>query len=777
MNSEQVVTSHCNMSDGSPNTGENSGMQHNYSMRKQHRNVRNHHYPIVLRRWGALLLVVCLYSWLSATAQAADTSQSGEGTTMTTHPSVLAAAIAAEGETATWNQNLTNEYTVGDAVWALDRRGMRGTVSAGEQGGMKLYAQPTGKDMVLMTDLIPVDDQTETEQQTPSPMQAGLVFRTDEQGQQGYEVLVVRNGNRITACLQQSDGTIIQQSQHSYPSESGVKHRLELHVQDHHMQLYVDGYAQPALDTEQLTDGADADMAGIIVRSGAASFQDTYRMTRQQFYGEDYRPAYHYSALRGWASDPNGLVYYDGEYHVFHQDGGRWAHAVSTDLLHWKNLPFALEWNQLGHIWSGSTIADEHNVSGLFDGTTEGGGLIAYYTSYTPTQHNGNQKIGIAYSSDRGRTWRYPTDRPVVIDNPGKSVTEAGGWDFRDPKIVRDDANNRWVMVVSGGDHVRLFVSNNLLDWTLTDNFGYGNYIRGGVWECPDLFPLQAADGTVKWVLMISTGANPNTEGSDAEYFVGQLRADGKFINDNPAGTVLKTDWGKEFYASMSFAGLPQQQRIVMAWMTNWDYAFDQPTGDWKGVLTIPRQLTLISTPSGYRLSQQPVQQLNTLRTPLWQTQATELTPDSPNLLAGLSSASYEIEAEVRLPQQQPASSFGFRLLANGDGTQFTEVGYTAADQQLFIDRSQSGITNFSPLFRTRQQATLAPTDGVIRLRILVDRSTVEIFANNGQTVFSSIVFPDAASRQMSLYTTGGNVQIVSLKVNRLSNVWDSQRP
>lgn len=757
LGSEQCIIGHASRNDandrGRPNT----------SVVLENRSNSSKKGGIAIRRLWTLLFTIGLYSGMTATAQAADTPQSGASTMTGTHSSILAAAIAPGGETATWNYNLTGEYTLGDAVWALDRRGMRGTVSTGGVGGMKLYAQPSGQDMVLMTDLIPVDEL--------APMQAGLMLRTDEQGQQGYQVLLIRNDDRITARLQKSNGTVIQQSQQSYPSESGVKHRLELHVEGSQLQLYVDGYAQPALDTEQLTAGADASLAGIVVLSGAASFQDTYRMTPAQFYGEDYRPGYHYSALRGWASDPNGLIYYQGEYHLFHQDGGRWAHAVSTDLLHWKNLPFALEWNQLGHIWSGSTIADEHNVSGLFNDTS--GGLIAYYTSYTPSSHNGNQKIGIAYSSDRGRTWRYSMDRPVVIDNPGKSATDPGGWDFRDPKVVRDEANHRWVMVVSGGDHVRLFVSTNLLDWTLTDNFGYANYIRGGVWECPDLFPLQAADGTVKWVLMISTGANPNTEGSDAEYFIGQLSPEGKFVNDNPAGKVLKTDWGKEFYASMSFAGLPQQQRIVMAWMTNWDYAFEQPTGDWKGVLTIPRQLSLVSTPDGWRLSQQPVQQLNALRSPLLHAGAMELQPGSTNLLADLSAASYEIEAELRLPKQQPAHSFGFRLLENDTGTQFTKVGYTVADHKLLIDRSQSGITNFSPLFRTLQQTTLQQTDGIIRLRILVDRSTVEVFADNGQTVFSSIVFPDAASRRMSFYTEGGNVQVVSLKVNRLSSVWD----
>ncbi len=760
LDSEQRKIGHASWNDA------NDGRQLHTNVVLANKSISSKKSSIAICRLWTLLFAIGLYSGMMATAKAADLPQSGANIMTSTHSSTLAAAMAPEGETATWNYNLTGEYTVGDAIWAMDRRGMRGTVSTGGMGGMRLYAQPTGQDMVLMTDLIPVDD--------AASMQAGVMLRTDEQGQQGYQVLLIRNANRVTARLQQPDGTVIQQSQQSYPSESGVKHRLELHVEGSHLQLYIDGYAQPALDTQQLAAGADAGLAGIVVLNGSASFQDTYRMTTEQFYGEDYRPAYHYSALRGWASDPNGLIYNQGEYHLFHQDGGRWAHAVSADLLHWKNLPFALEWNQLGHIWSGSAIADEHNVSGLFDDAN--GGLIAYYTSYTPSSHNGNQKIGIAYSSDRGRTWRYPTNRPIVIDNPGKSATDPGGWDFRDPKVVRDEANHRWVMVVSGGDHVRLFVSTNLLDWTLTDNFGYANYIRGGVWECPDLFPLQAADGTVKWVLMISTGANPNTEGSDAEYFIGQLSPEGKFMNDNPAGKVLKTDWGKEFYASMSFAGLPQQQRIVMAWMTNWDYAFEQPTGDWKGVLTIPRQLSLVSTPDGWRLSQQPIQQLNALRSPMLHTGATEIQPSSPNLLAGLSAANYEIEAELRLPEQQPAHSFGFRLLENDTGTQFTKVGYTVADRQLLIDRSQSGITDFSPLFRTLQQTTLQQTngtDGIIRLRILVDRSTIEVFANHGQTVFSSIVFPDAASRRMSLYTEGGNVQVVSLKVNRMNSVWE----
>ncbi|ANF95877.1 GH32 C-terminal domain-containing protein [Paenibacillus bovis] len=659
-----------------------------------------------------------------------------------------------------WNHNLTGEHTYGTAVWALDERGMRGTADGGASG-MRTYTAPaqTG-DAVIMTDLMPIDAQ----------MQAGLFFHGTADGQQGYIALLIRQDQRVKVRLQQTDGTVIATSTQDYYSEKGTRHRLEIYLEKDRVRLFLDGYADPAIDTGGIARPGTA--SGLVVLRGAASFQDTYMMAASEFYGEKHRPAYHYSALRGWASDPNGMIYYKGEYHLFHQDGGRWAHAVSEDLLHWKNLPFALEWNEQGHIWSGSAIADDHNVSGLFDQAPEQGGLIAYYTSYTPDRPNGNQKIGIAYSMDRGRTWHYPKEHSIVIQNPGQTADDPGSWDFRDPKIVRDEERNRWVIVVSGGDHVRLFTSTNLLDWTLTDNFGYGDYIRGGVWECPDLFQLPVqGTGQSKWVLMISTGAHPNTNGSDAEYFIGQLSDEGRFINDNLPGQVLKTDWGKEFYASMTFAGLPDR-RIAMAWMTNWDYAFDLPTADWKGILSTPRELSLISTTSGVRLVQAPLRELDTLRTPLRSIRTATIDAYSTNILADLSAGSYEIEAELKLPVQQTAADFGFRLRTGKQGRQFTETGYQVDTGQLYMDRTSSGITDFSDRFSTRQTADLQPENRRIQLRILVDESTVEIFANGGQRVFSSVIFPDQESRGMSFYVNGGQVKLISMDVYELKSVW-----
>ncbi|WP_342447495.1 GH32 C-terminal domain-containing protein [Paenibacillus ihuae] len=444
-------------------------------------------------------------------------------------------------------------------------------------------------------------------------------------------------------------------------------------------------------------------------------------------------------------------------------------------MLSWKRLPIALPWNDYGHVWSGAAVADLNNASGLF--TDSGGqGLLAYYTSFNPDAFNGNQRIGLAYSKDQGRTWEYAKDRPIVIENPGRSGEDPGGWDFRDPKVVRDEVNNRWIMVVSGGDHIRFFSSTNLLDWTLTDNWGYGEYVRGGVWECPDLFPLTVQGTTEKkWVLMISTGANQATGGSDAEYFVGSLTAEGKFVNDNPAGTVLRTDFGKEFYASMSFSDMQDGRRVMLAWMSNWDYPFAFPTLGWKGQLTIPREVTLVKTGDGIRLAQSPVKELELLRSALYSASNKDVSPSSPNLLKGLTSGAYEIEAEVEIPAGSSVSEFGFNVREGAGADQKTVVGYKPGVSTVFVDRSLSGITDFSSLFSTSHETQAITENGRIRLRILVDESSVEVFVNDGESVFSDVIFPDPASRGMSFYTKGGNVKMVSLKVNKLGSVWNSE--
>ncbi|MEO2204828.1 GH32 C-terminal domain-containing protein [Paenibacillus pabuli] len=644
-------------------------------------------------------------------------------------------------------------YSEGD--WQPDLKGYRGKGIT--QGETRMIYEKTAGDFVYEGNL-----------SLANTSSAALLFRSNTDGTKGYKAALTRVGEEVRVQLQKADGTILANSDRTYPSQPEARHHIEVVASGNLIQVYVDGYAVPAVE---VTDSSYADgYAGLAVEQGMAYFQDTYITENSMYYTEKYRPQYHYSPIRGSASDPNGLVYYEGEYHLFHQDGGTWAHAVSTDLVKWKRLPIALPWNDLGHIWSGSAIADLDNTSGLFS-DSGGKGLIAYYTSYHPDKPGGNQRIGLAYSTDQGRNWQYAEDHPIVIENPGKNGEDPGSWDFRDPKVVRDEDHNRWIMVVSGGDHIRFFTSTNLLDWTLTDNFGYGEYIRGGVWECPDLIqlPVEGTDER-KWVLMISTGANSKTQGSDAEYFVGKLTAEGKFLNDHPAGEVLKTDFGKEFYASMSFANMPDQRKVMLAWMTNWDYPFDFPTAPWKGQLTIPREVSLRTTDDGVRLVQTPITELETLRQNLYSARQRMVGAQSQNLLQGLTAGAYEIEAEVEIPAGSPVTEFGFHLRQR-EG-QKTTVGYKTEKQTMFVDRTTSGDMGFSGLFTKVHEASLQPENKRIKLRIFVDESSVEVFGNDGRLVFSDVIFPDPAGRAMAFYSLGGNVKVVSMNVYALDNIW-----
>ncbi|MET3208188.1 UNVERIFIED_CONTAM: levanase [Paenibacillus sp. PvR008] len=642
--------------------------------------------------------------------------------------------------------------------WEPDLRGQRAEGTSAE-GALKIYGS-AATDLVL--------EGSVTLNLSEPGMEAGLFFRGNQEGTEGYIASVQGEGNRVRVQLKKADGTLVTSSTQTYPGTTGGKHSLEINAHGVRIRVLIDGYTPAAIDI--VDNSYSSGFTGMKVTGGTAYFQDLYLTPEPDYYTEKYRPQYHYSPLRGSASDPNGLVYFEGEYHLFHQDGGQWAHAVSPNVLDWKRLPFALEWNDLGHIWSGSAVADLTNASDLF-GDYGGEGLIAYYTSFNPDQPRGNQRIGLAYSTDRGRTWQYPKDRPIVIENPGKSEDDPGNWDFRDPKVVWDETYQRWIMVVSGGDHIRFFTSTNLINWGWTDNFGYGDYIRGGVWECPDLFRLPVDDeGTYKWVLMISTGANTNTQGSDAEYFIGQLTPDGKFQNDLSPGNVLRTDWGKEFYASMSFSNVPDGRRIMLAWMTNWDYPFSFPTSPWKGQLTIPRELSLKNTREGIRLVQHPVSELTLLRSTLFSLENHSVTESSPNILEGLKAGDYEIEAEFELPSVGGAMELGFHLRSGGD--QRTVVGYSTELQQIFVNRADSGLTDFSSLFSTLHEAPLALRGNRIRMRMFVDESSLEVFGNDGEVVFSEIILPDSARRGMSFYTQCGEVKVVSLHVYVLRNSW-----
>jgi levanbiose-producing levanase len=632
-------------------------------------------------------------------------------------------------------------WTARSGTWTPDLRGIRG-----ENG---LCTAPfTDGDLVARADITPGG---------PSSS-AGLVLRASANGSGGYEARLEAGRNAVVLLDRSSGARLASASGPVRRIASGGTYRVEARATNRTIEVYLDGVR--ALKTRvSRTTGATV---GTAAAHEASYFQNVEIRSTADYFTEPYRPTYHYSQLTGSTSDPNGLVYYDGEYHLFHQDQGRWAHAVSTDLVHWQALPIALPWNAYGNCWSGSAIVDANDTSGLFGG---GSGLIAYYTSYHPDKPGGNASVRIAYSKDKGRSWQWHGGSTPAVQNPGGPDA---GWTFRDPKVIRDEAHDQWLMVVSGGDHIRFFTSTDLLTWTQVSSFGYGDWATPGVWECPDFFPLPV-DGDkdkVKWVLTLSTGAVRTTNGSAAQYFTGEWNGTG-FTPDQKAGTVLRADSGRDYYAAMSFYGLPDDRRVWLGWMSNWDYPFSAPTGGWNGQLSTPRELTLTDTPDGVRLAQRPVPELVTLRTSTTTRKDLAVGPDSANPLAGVTGIAYEIEAEITLGT---ATEIGFQLRTDDD--EHTTVGFDAEAQELFVDRSASGLSDFTQYFAGRTTAPMKTTDGRVTLHVYVDSSSVEAFGADGRAAVTSLIFPTPDASGMAFYAKGGTAHIDSLKVHKLDSTF-----
>ena len=440
-------------------------------------------------------------------------------------------------------------------------------------------------------------------------------------------------------------------------------------------------------------------------------------------YGEALRPQVHFTPAANFMNDPNGLVYFEGEYHLFYQHnpfGDRWGHmswghAVSPDLLHWTHLPVALAEESGVMIFSGSAVVDRDDTSGLCGGRPC---LVAIYTGHSKELQTQN----LAYSRDRGRTWTKFAGNPVV---------DVGLKDFRDPKVFWYEPAKRWVMVTVLADQrkVRLFGSRDLKRWEVLSDFGPAGAI-GGVWECPDLFPLavEGEAGSERWVLDVDLNPGGAAGGSGGQYFVG--RFDGTaFVAEQTSDRVLWSDFGKDFYATISFSDIPPAdgRRIWMAWMSNWQYANDEPTSPWRGALSVPRELALRRTPDGLRLAQRPVRELERLR-----------SGDTPVVVS--SRTSLPAAAEFQLTVSLGSAAAGIRL-SNAAG-ESVEIGAGGSPSEVFVDRRRSRATPFHAEYPGRHAGPIRDARGVVELRVIVDTSTVEVFAGNGETTISDRLFP-----------------------------------
>ncbi|QJW90334.1 glycoside hydrolase family 32 protein [Spirosoma taeanense] len=474
---------------------------------------------------------------------------------------------------------------------------------------------------------------------------------------------------------------------------------------------------------------------------------------------DQHRPQFHFSPKAHWMNDPNGMVYFKGTYHLFfqyHPNGTtwgpmHWGHTTSKDMVHWQEQPIALYPDSLGTIFSGSAVVDVNNTSGFGkNGQTP---LVAIFTHHNAQlektkQSNKYQYQSIAYSLDEGKTWTKYAGNPV-LPNPG--IT-----DFRDPKVRWYEPQKKWIMTLATKDRITFFSSPNLKNWTKESEFGKEVGAHGGVWECPDLFPLEH-NGKKAWVLLVSINPGGPNGGSATQYFVGDF--DGKSFT--PFSTKTKwMDYGTDNYAGVTFANTGDRT-ILMGWMSNWQYAEAVPTDPWRSANTVPRELGLKEVNRELYLTSTPVKELDALN---------DKTTSLNNVAV---KGEYDLTAKTgskselfKLTLAAPANDFAI-VLANEQGNELV-IGYDKAANEYYIDRSKAGKTDFKKEFGKRHTAPRLATDNKISLTLLVDVASVELFADNGLTVMTDIFFPEKDMTRLAIKSASG-ISVSSLKYTTLT--------
>ncbi|MCC7072244.1 MAG: glycoside hydrolase family 32 protein [Deltaproteobacteria bacterium] len=483
------------------------------------------------------------------------------------------------------------------------------------------------------------------------------------------------------------------------------------------------------------------------------------KTTSTERYAELYRPRYHFSPERGWLSDPNGLIYLDGEWHVFFQHNPddtmwgnlSWGHAVSTDLVNWQHLPVALRpHEQLGFVFSGSAVADRANSSGLCSGPSC---LVAVFTH--AFGDDGRQKQSIAVSGDGGRSFVEHAGNPV-LPNPDLA-------DFRDPKVLWHAPTSRWVMALAAGDRAHIYTSTDLKSWTKVSELGPFAGLEGA-WECPDLFPLQL-NGVEKWVFKLDRNVGLGEADNHGFAMVGSF--DGvQFVPETtPPGRRL--DYGPDFYAAQLFNDAPNGRRVWLGWRDSWQYALGTPTDPWRGSMSVPRELALVDDGAGPQLIQTPVAELRALRgaCPIASLASVDVPPSGSDVLAGVDGDALEISLVL---EPMDASSAGLAV-RRGEGEE-TRIGFDRERGVVFVDRSRSGDVLFASGFGARFEAPVSVREGGVPLTIFVDRASVEVFADGGRVVLSVNVYPLPSSVGLAPFAEGGPARLRDLEVHRLAN-------
>lgn len=435
---------------------------------------------------------------------------------------------------------------------------------------------------------------------------------------------------------------------------------------------------------------------------------------------EKFRSIYHHTPLYGWMNDPNGMFYKDGVWHLYYQynpygsqwENMTWAHSTSTDLIHWKNHGEVIQPDALGTIFSGSSVVDKENTAGFGKDA-----VVAFYTSAGAAQTQ-----SIAYSTDNGETFKKYVNNPILTSDVP---------DFRDPNVFWNEEVKQWNLILAAGQQMNIYSSKNLKDWKFESSFGEGYGNHGGVWECPDL--LKMGD---KWVLICNINPGGPFGGSATQYFVGSF--DGhKFTCESKPEVTKWMDYGKDHYATVSFSNAPDGRIVVLPWMSNWQYANQVPTQQFRSANGLPRDLGLYSYNGEDYVSVKP----------------------SPEVFAAFEkkpSGHLQPAAYIEVTNIKSNASI---VLSNDKGERVTMV-YDGKNATFSMDRTESGVTDFHSDFKAK---TVAPTNGVIKsMQIFIDRCSIEAFDTEGKVAMTNLVFPSKPYDK--IIVKGCKVKIYELK-------------
>ena len=504
-----------------------------------------------------------------------------------------------------------------------------------------------------------------------------------------------------------------------------------------------------------------------------------------------YCPSYHFTPLYGWMNDPNGMVYKDGEYHLYFQynpygskwGNMHWGHAVSKDLVHWEHLDPAIARDPVGHIFSGSSVIDKKNTAGF--------GKNAIIAIYTNNSVNHDEVQCLAYSNDNGRTFTKYEGNPVLTPFDGLK-------DFRDPKVFWYEKGKCWYMIVSADKEMRLYKSKNLKKWNYVSAFGKGIGQQPCQYECPDLFQLPVnGDKKMKWVMTMNINPGCWFGGSATEYFVGDF--DGKKFTCPDANEVKWLDWGKDHYATVTFSNTGDRV-LGITWMSNWQYANLTPFKQNRGANGLPRELKLYEKNGKYYISENVAPEVYALRKET-KDLADASVADAKDLkgVAANMEGAFEIEADVT-----PDANGIAGIEISNNKRERTLIYFDMKQGKVVMDRTESGLTDFGKqavphdieLAWDKQRAaegkepariansinykndfalaTWAPLslceDGkkTYHVDIFVDKSSVELFVDGGRIAMTNLVFPVAPYENVKLYTQGGKAEFKNLKVHKL---------